>query len=74
MTSLLMSNQNCARCNGRMFLDTWFESCKRCRETGASTCLNCWVHYEWTCISCGNVDYLPRVRRRDMQKVIAGKN
>ena len=54
------------KCNGRMFLDVWAQSCKRCKENGATVCENCWLHYEWQCaFGCGRLIQLPRVRRKD---------
>lgn len=58
--------KKCTKCNGRMFLDYWSQSCKRCKESGATVCENCWLHYEWECsYGCGRVEQLPRVRRKD---------
>lgn len=67
---LLQAKTPCPRCGGRQFLDSWIQSCRKCKENGASRCDNCWVHLEWNCANCGGVQYLPRMRRRDMRKMI----
>lgn len=60
-----MSTETCPRCQGRMFLDSFKQSCDDCQKSGASVCGNCWVHFEWNCMSCGYVKHLPRVRRKN---------
>lgn len=61
-----MPIRKCERCGGRMFLDEFHESCKRCKDTGAQRCDLCWVHREWSCLACGRTAHEPRVRRRDL--------
>ena len=58
--------RKCERCNGRMFMDSFQQPCDQCKETGAQTCRNCWVHLEWGCVNCGHVVYMPRRRRHEV--------
>lgn len=59
--------RGCMRCGGQMFREVYQESCQDCRERGAGVCGNCWVSIEHYCLQCGNVDYGPRLRRKNFK-------
>lgn len=59
-----MTLKPCPRCmNGQMAMEIYPQPCDECRRFGTRVCPNCLVHREWSCFQCGNVVYMPVVKR-----------